>query len=121
MWWFISYNFYNTNFSNLHFFLISAVILQLTAFYPRSTCYYKNILVNNSIFTDVYKAFIQIKGLFKLYNILKILIYLVFIGVLSDLFIDLSIDKQKGVLIILLGMVIEFYDNKKFFIKTFII
>ena len=102
-------------------FLISAVILQLTAFYHRSICYYIIILVNNSIFTDVYKAFNEIKGLFKLYNIFKFLTYLVFIGVLSDLFIYLPFDKQIGVLIILLGMVIEFYDNKKFFIKTFII
>jgi len=121
-------------------FLISAVILQLTAFHPRKVwiAYYSSILAISKalgfsesqfnlylthldeIISDIYRAINVTLVIFKPYNIFKYLVCLVFVGIMSDLFILLPYNMQMSIFIIFLGIIVEIYYNKKIEIKLFI-
>lgn len=79
-----------------------------------------NIIVNSQIFSDIFRAINTTRVLFKYNNIFKYLIYLIFVGIISDLFLLLPYNVQMSIFILLLGIIIEIYDHKKLKIKIFI-
>jgi hypothetical protein len=106
---------------HIFIFLVSAVILQLTTFYHiRVRILIDSYLYSNHILFDVYRAFTTARVTFMPYNIFKYFVSLVFVGIISDLFICLPYKPQMSILIILLGIIVEIYDNKRLKIKLFI-
>lgn len=68
----------------------------------------------------IYRAIYETRVIFKYNNIFKYFVYLIFVGILSDLFIFLPPNVQMSIFIIFLGIIIEIYDNKKLKIKLLI-
>ena len=102
-------------------FFISGIIIQIIYSCPLFISPYKNMVIKNAIFIDICKAFNVTKVMFKPCNIFKVFVYLIFIGILCDVFVYLPFKLQIGVFIISLGMVIEIYDNKKSDVNFFIL
>jgi hypothetical protein len=102
-------------------FLIVAIILQLTTvYYIRIRIFTEDLLKRNKIFFDIYRAIYTTKVIFRPLNILKYFVYLVFVGIMSDLFIRLPHDVQMSFFIILSGIVVEIIDNKNLKFKPII-
>ena len=99
--------------------IICAIILQLIAFYPIRVWLEEYSYLNN-LFLDIYMAINITKVIFKPFKITKYLVYLIFAGIVSDFFILLPFHIQMSIFIILLGILVEIYDNNKLKIKFFI-
>jgi hypothetical protein len=102
-------------------FFTSGIIIQIIYSCPLFISPYKNMVIKNAIFIDICKAFNVTKVMFKPCNIFKVFVYLIFIGILCDVFVYFPFKLQIGIFIISLGMVIEIYDNKKSDIGLFIL